>query len=316
MRVYTATNTNSMAHKIYRDFARHGVIEESRNGRVLRLPGVIGMTYTDHINRGNFINGRDANPFFHIMEGCWMLAGRRDVKFLKFFNSNMSLYSDDGNVFNAAYGYRLRKHFDIDQLETAVKLLHQDPSSRQVVLQIWDPKDLTKNTVDKACNLSLVLARGESDVHMTVFNRSNDAIYGGVTGANPVHFSMILQWVADQLGLYIGNLTFVSNNLHIYLDLYDKWEKIRLCKSTHYCSDHYKMGKLSEFEDFCDILAETDFEPISCLAGLSPFIKYIAFPMVNAYIVRKRKLGPYHKWLDNIKCPSLRQACYNWVNKR
>jgi hypothetical protein len=51
---------------------------------------------------------RDANPFFHVMETLWMLAGRNDLPWLVRFNKRFASYSDDGgNTQPGAYGYQM-----------------------------------------------------------------------------------------------------------------------------------------------------------------------------------------------------------------
>ena len=119
-------------------------------------------------------------------------------------------YSDDGEVFNAAYGYRARHEFGFDQLISIPRLLEKDPGTRQAVIQLWHPSDLGANTLDKACNMSMVFSIFGTRLDMTVFNRSNDLVFGGVTGANPVHFSYFQQWFANQLKIPMGHLTFES----------------------------------------------------------------------------------------------------------
>jgi hypothetical protein len=52
---------------------------------------------------------------------------------------------------------------------------------------------------------------------MTVFNRSNDAIWGAY-GANAVQFAFIQEYVASALEVMIGPYTQVSDSLHIYPD--------------------------------------------------------------------------------------------------
>jgi len=132
----------------------------------------------------------------------------------------MAEYSDDGQVFNAPYGYRLRQLFtdegncNIDQLDSVIQTLSKDPNSRQAVCQIWDVEDLEKTTKDKACNMSIVFRIRNGKLCMTVYNRSNDMIWGAY-GANVVQFSMIQEYVAAHLGLPLGEYTQVSNSYHI-----------------------------------------------------------------------------------------------------
>src|SRR6185312_12020720 len=114
----------------------------------------------------------------------WMLAGRRDVAWLARFNQRMATYSDDGVVFNAAYGYRWRRQFNLataaggnahDQLGVIVDLLRADPDSRRAVLQIWDAEaDLGVASKDLACNTQAMFKVRDDRLNMTVSNRSND----------------------------------------------------------------------------------------------------------------------------------------------
>src|SRR5258708_2083148 len=82
---------------------------------------------------------RDANPFFHVMETLWMLAGRNDLPWLVRFNKRFASYSDDGGATQpGAYGYRWRNYFGHDQLMDIILELKQNPDSRRVVLAMWD----------------------------------------------------------------------------------------------------------------------------------------------------------------------------------
>lgn len=80
----------------------------SRNGPVLMIDEPVIATYTHPRERVLFNSARDANPFFHLYEALWMLAGRNDVAPLAYYAKNIANYSDDGKTLNGAYGYRWR----------------------------------------------------------------------------------------------------------------------------------------------------------------------------------------------------------------
>lgn len=132
---------------------REGELRDSRNGTTLEIMEPAVITYDCPDERVLFEPKRDANPFFHLFEALWMLAGRADVAFLDQYNKGMSQYSDDGIVFNAPYGYRLRHTFGYDQLDLVIKKIRKDPNDRRVVLQIHDPSDenLRGDSKDHAC---------------------------------------------------------------------------------------------------------------------------------------------------------------------
>jgi len=166
---------------------------------------------------------RDANPFFHYLEAMWILAGRCDVQYLAHVLPRMADFSDDGKVFHAPYGYRLRRWVGtaaerIDQVEEAIQILRRSPNSRQVVLSVWNPAlDLGTKTKDMPCNDMLMLRLRDGYLNLTVNNRSNDAVLG-CYGANAVQFSMLLMYLAARIGCKVGKYWQVSNSFHVYTD--------------------------------------------------------------------------------------------------
>jgi thymidylate synthase len=160
----------------------------SRYGEVMRVEETVTVSYSHPRERVLLCPGRDANPFFHLYESLWMLAGRNDVAPLAYYNSRMPEFSDDGgNTFNGAYGYRWRhalapmwvgddigyppgsqepkpvidepRSMIVDQLVLIVEHLRASPHSRRAVLQMWNVQDdlLKVDTgKDLCCNLSVL----------------------------------------------------------------------------------------------------------------------------------------------------------------
>lgn len=165
-----------------------------------------------------FNAARNANPFFHLMESLWILRGRADVKWLAQFNQQMKAYSDDGLIFHAPYGYRLRSAHNIDQIEEIIDLLHREHSTRRAVLTIWKPTlDLNVESKDIPCNDMIFFKIRERRLHMTVCCRSNDLIWGAY-GANIVQFSMLQEYIAAMVGVEVGEYRQISDSLHVYVD--------------------------------------------------------------------------------------------------
>lgn len=200
----------------------YGVLEPSRAGNVLRYPGPVTTVLGSPMERVVFHPWRDANPFFHIVEAVWMLAGRNDLASLTPYVAKMADFSDDGGVTQpGAYGKRWRDWFNEDQLNWVVKRLRANPNDRRVVIQIWDA-DYDMDAADTGgadvpCNLTMLPWVAQGALHLTIFNRSNDIIWG-LYGANAVHFSVCLEYLAGRLGLGVGTMTTVSNNFHAYVD--------------------------------------------------------------------------------------------------
>lgn len=203
----------------------HGLERESRNGPVVRAPFPVATVYSEPLERVVSWAVRDANPFFHLYEALWMLAGRRDVAGPARYAKNMMNYSDDGETLHDAYGYRWRYHFKRNQLRTIINRLKKgDENDRQCVLQMWDARvDLNRKGKAIPCNL---IATFQVDpiwkaLDLVVFCRSNDIIWG-TYGANAVHFGFLLEYVCVESGLEVGKYTQISVNYHAYKDQYNK----------------------------------------------------------------------------------------------
>jgi thymidylate synthase len=296
----------------------NGVKRDSRNGPTLEIMSPTAVQYDRPDERVLFSAERDANPFFHLFESLWMLAGRDDVEFLDEYNSQMRKYSDDGDRFNAAYGHRLRSHFGRDQIDEVITLLRRNPDDRQAVLQIWDTDDLGKETLDKACNLTIVPRIRDGYLDWTVYNRSNDFILGAL-GANAVHMSVIQEYVASMIGVKVGRYWQISNCMHVYTELTPHWNKCHDLPLT--VDDPYKNGQVAPFplvsnkESWMSDLYTFMEEPWRSVKYMDPFFNYVAKPMAMAHRAHKEnKNGLYYTLA--IQATDWRLACQQWLEKR
>ena len=213
---------------------RLGVREPSRAGDVLRVPVPVTTVYESPVERVCFHPWRDANPFFHLIESLWMIAGRDDLASLTRYVSTFGQFSDDGETVPGAYGKRWRdwqfqgsehsvgnEYGWPDQLDRVVEQLRTNPRDRRVVIQMWDPAvDVERNIAgskDVPCNITALPFEQDGKLNLTVFCRSNDMVLGAY-GANAVHFSFLLEYLAARVGLEVGRYYQVSNNFHAYVE--------------------------------------------------------------------------------------------------
>ena len=90
MKVIEASSPDDALAQGMRHLLERGVREPSRVGEVLVAPAPVATVYRYPRARVSFSPVRDANPFFHVMEALWMLAGRNDVAFLAAYNQRMA----------------------------------------------------------------------------------------------------------------------------------------------------------------------------------------------------------------------------------
>lgn len=317
-----ARNVNELFSEMFWTFKTSGIKVDTRNGPALRIATPVLTTVSQPRERVLFNSDRDCNPVFHLLEAVWMIAGRRDVQFPQLFNSRIGQYSDDGNVFNAAYGYRWRHHFGYDQLTRVIELLKSDPTTRQAVVQIWDAGDLSKASKDKACNTQLMFEIQNGKLNLTVINRSNDA-YFGYAGANIVHMTFLQELVAAAVGVKLGAYRTFSTNLHLYTELYDSKRFLDMPpQSSDY--DYYADGQViplpimlnrdySGFMRDCERFCESPFVEREYT---HPFFEHVAYPMAMISHFRKSKYGTGEGWAAKVKAEDWRRAAFDWIQRR
>jgi thymidylate synthase len=245
-----------------------------RGKRTLEIhPALIEIT--DPTKRLVTSFGRPVNVAFALAEVLWILGGRRDVGMLEPYNSNIATFSDNGEYFNAAYGYRLRTEHGHDQLMDAIATLRTDPDTRQAVVLMWHPErdkgfenartayedtrpigyvpaegEILLNTVephvtkDRACNVLAHLLIRNGRLDWTQFIRSNDALWG--TPYNWMQWMHLQEYVAAQVGVPVGSFFHFANSFHIYEP---QWQEAQMIEGfdlyRHLQAQHLPCGELS-----------------------------------------------------------------------
>jgi hypothetical protein len=283
-------------------------IIETRGGPAVTLPQPIVVEIGHPEQRVVACPIRDANPFFHVMEWVWMLAGEREVEWILKFNKNYINFANDWKV-HGAYGYRWRKRWG-DQIKVVIQQLKDDKNTRQAVLNMWDPEtDPLPHWKDRPCNTQIVFRGGES-LSMTVFNRSND-LFWGMFGANIVHMTFLHEMVAALTGLPLGIYRVVSNNLHYYVmenypvfpftpvkyDIYDD------------CSFYPFVGERESYED---LVQDASNMVRSIHEYKTKWFQNVGLHIHNAYLDKE------HRYIHimRIKAEDWQTACLEWANRR
>ena len=186
-------------------------LRKSRNGIVREAVTPVTTIFDMPKRRVLFHAARDANPFFHLFEAIWMLAGRQDVGFLAKFNPRMLDFSDDGKtITGSAYGKKWNT-----VLPAIVEMLRKDRSTRRAYIALSERNECGLDTKDTPCNVGISFHVRAGYLDMTVFNRSNDMIWGAY-GANYVHFGFFQEYIAQLVDLEVGYLAQCTSNFHVY----------------------------------------------------------------------------------------------------
>lgn len=309
------------------------MLEQSRGGDVFSWPGPV-ITYTaNSMERVLFNPLRDANPFFHLFESLWMLAGRNDLAWLSQFNKRMTEYTDDGVTQPAAYGHRWRNHFHYDQLTMVINELKRDHGTRRAVLSMWDPitdyDALLNNGADLPCNTNCFFRIIHGVLYMSIQCRSNDAIWGA-HGANAVHFSILMEYIAAKVGVSVGGMTQYSWNYHFYPNnvKFSPQEYINAHDDPYEHRNTCTVSPLFGRRTEPDIVTfDADLKKFMLMAepnfnGLVPimehkFLLHTAKPMLAAWRSFKGKNMPDAlNYASQIGAVDWRLACTQWLERR
>lgn len=329
MEVIDVNNVHQALPEGCRLVLSRGVKTPTRNGSATVLPTPLTTIYRKPTERVLFWPDRDANPFFHLFECIWMMVGRRDVAWLAHYNSKIGdVASDDGVVFNGAYGHRWRQYFGFDQLKAIIDNLKANPNCRRQVLTMWSASDLAnQQTKDVPCNTQAFFQIRGGELELMVTNRSNDLIWGAY-GANAVHFSFLLEVVAFFVGVQVGKYYQVSMNTHLY-ERFDEMAK-RLAgfapdpfSGTHFDRDPYFWKEVSASPVVTDRRWFADAEAFmegTTRGYTNPFFPEVCLPLNSAWTeFKEKKDGWQRRALDHAegcRATDWRRAATEWLSRR
>ena len=320
MKTLTCRNVNDGFTEALWYMRIQGVRENTRNGPVKSAEGPVIVEFQKPWERVHFCAVRDANPFFHVMEAMWMLAGRNDVKWPASFASNIANYSDNGLTLHGAYGHRWLNHFGPDQIQEIIDHLRADRQSRRAVIGMWDSavdlKMSTKGGKDVPCNTHIYFRPRGQFLDMTVCNRSNDLVWG-LFGANVVHMSFLHEFIAEATGFKMGSYYQMTNNLHVYEQHWSLLERPPIAMQT---PDQGTRVPLTIDGDYAKLYSDLVWflnDPEGNYRYHNRWFRQVLKPMYIAHKLYKQdNLTEAVDYAAQIEDADWRTACCLWLGRR
>ncbi len=326
-RVYSGTTADEVWLKIASAFSECGTARSrSSRGGPTRDLGHVAITILDPRQRWVVSRKPALNPAFAIAEVVWILNGRDDAEFLNFFNRQLPNYAGKGVKYDGAYGWRLRKHRGIDQLDRAYRALRNCQTSRQVVLQIWDAcadlptEDGAPASPDVPCNIVSLLKVRDGALEWTQILRSNDVFRG--LPHNFVQFTTLQEVMAGWLGVELGSFHLVTDSLH----LYKTDAKVVNDTTRRVCShntDWLSLRKEESEAAFLTLARAVDCIVDPCRSpqqvldldatkGLSKPFRNLLMILIAEGLRRRRRCACADRIVESCSNPLLRQLWENW----
>lgn len=178
---------------------------------------------------------RKLNYSFAAAEALWILNGDNRVETIAPYNPNIAQFSDDGVIFNGAYGPRIQS-----QLDFVIKKLLDDRDTRQAVLTIWTPKPLPSK--DTPCTVAMAFMIRDDRLHCCVFMRSSDVWLG--LPYDIFNFTLVAARVACQFNSFhvgvpviLGELQITAASSHAYNRDHTRIRECIMSGDNHRCRE-------------------------------------------------------------------------------
>jgi len=156
-----------------------------------------------------------------IYELLWFLKGDTNVKYLQ--DNGVSIWNewaDKNGDLGHIYGYQWRSWPDynggfIDQIQTAIETIKNNPDSRRIIVSAWNVADLKKMNLPP-CHLLFQFYVANGRLSLQLYQRSADTFLG--VPFNIASYALLLKMVAQVTGLHAGDFVHTLGDTHLYMN--------------------------------------------------------------------------------------------------
>lgn len=240
--IYQRTNNVNNGEKQYLDILskilKEGTSTETRNGNTLSL---FGEKMVFDMSKGfPLLTTKKMGYKTILRELLWFISGSTsnqtlkdknvhiwDLNSTREFLDSRNLNYEEGDL-GPVYGFQWRHsgaeykdcHTDykgqgIDQLQNVIDLIKNDPNSRRIIMNAWNPYDLDKMALPP-CHVmcQFHVNTREKTLDCQLYQRSGDMFLG--VPFNIASYSFLLHIIAGITGYKPGKLIHILGDCHIY----------------------------------------------------------------------------------------------------
>lgn len=165
-------------------------------------------------------------------EIIWYISGSSNIQYLR--DNNVRIWNEwateDGELGNI-YGpnWRNWKTSDgriIDQLEDAINTLKNNPNSRRIIVESWNPEFLPDDSISPQenvlkgkgalppCHKTMQFSVKGGKLNLMMYQRSADMFLG--VPFNIAQYGILLHIISHLTAIPVGSLHWVGGDVHIY----------------------------------------------------------------------------------------------------
>ena len=118
-------------------------------------------------------------------------------------------------------GSTVETRYSLDQIDIALNTLRNNPESRRILVNAWNPAELDQACLPPCHVLFQLLPHvANNTLHMTMYQRSCDMFLG--VPFNIASYALLLHLFAKWSGFKVGTLTMFLADAHIYVNHIDQ----------------------------------------------------------------------------------------------
>ncbi len=163
-----------------------------------------------------------------IHELLWFLSGETNIRYLKENKVRIwNEWADENGDLGPVYGkqWRFWESNDgrvIDQVEGAIDLIKNNPSSRRIIVSAWNVGELEDMAL-MPCHAFFQFYVNEGKLSCNLYQRSADAFLG--VPFNISSYSLLTCMIAQVCGLQPGEFVWTGGDCHLYLNHIEQTKK-------------------------------------------------------------------------------------------
>lgn len=132
-------------------------------------------------------------------------------------------YGDLGNVYGAQWRrWQTSRGDTIDQLGNIIEQIKTNPDSRRLIVSAWNPEDIP-NVALPPCHVLFQFYVNDNKLSLQLYQRSGDMFLG--VPFNIASYSLLLNLVARETGLELGEFVHTLGDAHIYKNHFEQVNK-------------------------------------------------------------------------------------------
>lgn len=156
-----------------------------------------------------------------IYELLWFLRGDTNIKYLKEHGVSIwDEWADENGELGPVYGHQWRSWPDenggtIDQIENVVNMIKNNPDSRRMIVSAWNVAEVERMALPP-CHTMFQFYVANGRLSLQLYQRSADTFLG--VPFNIASYALLLQMMAQVIGLKAGDFIHTTGDTHLYLN--------------------------------------------------------------------------------------------------